>query len=63
MGPLLFAMLKEQDVALTKHNLATIIAAIRPKGWKEVIEDYIEGVNKRSFFLDDIFTFLQMEHI
>lgn len=62
MGPLLYSMLSSERVALTRHNLATLVIAIRPKGWRKIIEDYIASVDKNSFFLMDSHLALDCEY-
>jgi predicted MPP superfamily phosphohydrolase len=58
MGPLLFSALGTESGALARHNLAMLVAAIRPQGWRRVLEDYIAEVDKNSFFLWDAYTSL-----
>lgn len=61
MGPLLYKRLNAESDPLRKHNVALLIAAIRPLGWQKELEDYIAEVNKNSFYLYDLATFLTIE--
>ena len=36
-----------------------LIAVERPQGWRKIIEEYIDRLNKNSFYLYDIFKILR----
>jgi hypothetical protein len=61
MGPLLYKRLKTESDPLRKHNVALLVAAIRPLRWQAELEDYVAGINKNSFYLYDLATFLTIE--
>lgn len=62
LGPLLFDAFRKASDPLTKHNLATLIVAFRPNGWRLVVEDYIASVDKNAFYLADILGHLVGEY-
>lgn len=62
VGPLLFGRLVAETDPLRKHNVALLVAAIRPKRWQAEIGKYVTTVDKDSFYLYDLFTFLVGEY-
>lgn len=62
MGPLLFEKLRSELDPLRRHNIALLVAAIKPKSWKRVLEDYALSLDKDSFYLYDLFTYLVWEY-
>lgn len=62
MGPLLFSRLAAETEPLRRHNLATLVATIRPKRWRDEIARYVATADKDSFYLYDLFTLLVGEY-
>ncbi len=54
MGPLLIDKAENESNSLLKHELMILIIAERPKLWNKVIDNYIIGLDKNSFFLSDV---------
>ncbi|MDG6347560.1 metallophosphoesterase [Luteimonas sp. 8-5] len=67
LGPLLYRQLADAQGGLSQHNLAMLIAAIKPPGWRAVLEQYIAGVGRNSFFLwhiqSTLFTDCRFEYL
>jgi len=61
MGPLLYKRLESEQDALRRHNVALLVAAIRPLGWRQKIEDYIAEIGRNSFYLYDLASFMAIE--
>ncbi len=63
----LILLLRKYMVAYPDQNIRHIIALIecsaRPKGWKESILNYIEKVDKNSFYLGDLYTNLNNNYV
>jgi len=59
IGPLIYDHLKNEKDKLKIHNLMLLIAVERPQGWRKIIEEYIDRLNKNSFYLYDIFKILR----
>lgn len=53
IGPLLIDKALNESNSLIKHELMILIIAERPKKWREVVDNYIVGLDKNSFFLSD----------
>ena len=51
MGPLLINRSENESNSLLKHELMLLIIAERPKSWNKVVDNYIIGLDKNSFFL------------
>ncbi|MEO6668180.1 MAG: DUF4062 domain-containing protein [Ferruginibacter sp.] len=58
IGSLLIAKAQNEPNSLIKHELMLMIIAERPKKWREVIDNYIIGLDKNSFFLSDTLSLL-----
>jgi hypothetical protein len=58
IGPLLIDKALNESNSLIKHELMILIIAERPKKWREVIDNYIVGLDKNSFFLADTLSVL-----
>ncbi len=61
IGPLLVSRLWKEADPLRKHNVALLISTIRPKNWRKEIERYVADLDKDSFYLSDLFSFLTGE--
>ncbi len=58
IGPLLIDKAVIETNSLIKHELMLLIISERPKGWNKIIDTYIVGLDKNSFFLSDVFATL-----
>jgi hypothetical protein len=58
IGPLLIDKAINETNSLIKHELMFLIIAERPKGWREVIDNYIVSLDKNSYFLSDTLSVL-----
>lgn len=54
MGPLLINRAENESNSLLKHELMLLIIAERPRQWNKVVDEYIVGLDKNSFFLSDV---------
>jgi hypothetical protein len=63
MGPLLMDHLKNENNDILKHELILLLTYQRPRGWKEVVMQYIVAVNKNSFYLYDLYCTLRSEYM
>jgi hypothetical protein len=55
MGPLLLQRMEAEEDELVKHELALLLIAKMPMGWRASVEAYIVSNNKNSFYLLDIY--------
>lgn len=53
MGPLIINQALNEENSLIKHELMTVIIAERPREWKKTIEQYIQSLDKNSYFLSE----------
>lgn len=62
IGALLHEYLKHESDELKRHQVALLILSERPKNWKVAINEYIEILHKNSYYLYDLYTFLQQQY-
>jgi hypothetical protein len=53
IAPLIIDKALNESNSLQKHELMLLIIAERPKKWREIIDNYIVGLDKNSYFLSD----------
>lgn len=60
---ILFREYRTKELDLTvKHILALMECHAKPKGWKESILNYIENIDKNSFYLGNLYTNLRSNY-
>jgi 3',5'-cyclic AMP phosphodiesterase CpdA len=62
IGPLLYDRGATEMNPLRKHELYLLLVYVRPKGWRQQLEMYIENTPKNSFYLYDMFHNLRMQY-
>lgn len=62
MAPLICDKAINENNSLLKHELMLLIVADRPKNWFRIIDKYIVGLDKNSYFLSDLFTTLEFTY-
>lgn len=62
MGPLFLDVFSKEKVDLRKHELALLLIAQKPKGWRDAIHDYISSIDKNSFYLLGVYRALRTQY-
>ena len=62
MGPLLFDNLNTESDDIKRHQIAILIVVERPKNWKNAIQWYIDKLDKKSYYLLDLYNVLQTQY-
>ena len=62
MGPLLIDVFAKENVELRKHELALLLIIQRPRGWSDLIQEYIANIPKNSFYLLDVYRGLRTQY-
>lgn len=62
MAPLLYDIFTNTDNSLMRHYLSLLILNKRPRGWNQILEQYIKDEGKNSFYLYDLFEFMRVEY-
>lgn len=58
MGPLIISKANSVTNSLLKHELMLLIIAERPKGWRNIIDNYIISLDRDSYFLSAVLDML-----
>lgn len=63
IGPLLYNHIDTETTPFRKHMTALMLTHDRPNDWKVNIQQYISTISKNSFYLYDLFTYLNIEYV
>lgn len=62
IGPLLFDNHQNEKDELKKHLIALLIIDEKQKNWKNTIQTYIDSLHKNSYYLYDVYQWLQTQY-
>ncbi|HBX50113.1 MAG TPA: hypothetical protein DEH02_03485, partial [Bacteroidales bacterium] len=62
MSPLFYDCFKNDKNELMKHHQALLLIFKRPRGWKQVIENYMTSISKNSYYLFDTVNALRTKY-
>ena len=62
MGPLFIDVFVKEPADLKKHELALLLIAQKPRGWRDAIHQYISSIDKNSFYLLGVYKALRAQY-
>lgn len=63
IGPLIFEVFKQEEDVLLQHEMIIFLVNTRPNNWDKYVSEYINMLNKNSYFLFSLTTSLRSQYI